>query len=64
MSSITVGECPKCHADLEYKESFPEGGFLFWECSCPKCKWKGREWYDLKFDGFTDKNGFSIRLHE
>lgn len=58
------GECPKCSMELEYSgdglqtEDYEN---YYYDVLCPACGWEGREWVELKFTGFTDAEGESVR---
>ena len=51
---ISSGYCPCCGEGLNYGDSEFEDEGVYFECSCLVCGFKGQEWYDLKFVGFSD----------
>jgi len=57
------GRCPKCgNTDLDYGASELECNQIFYPFSCKYCKFEGKEWYILKFNGFTDVLNVIIQI--
>lgn len=55
-------ECPKCGSEnLEYGVSEVDYE-LSYPVECKDCGFTGKEWYNLKFSGFTDENGNDVKL--
>lgn len=55
MMDIEEGKCPLCGGKLLYDAGeVSDLNQYFYTVSCSTCKFTGKEWYNLKFDGFTD----------
>ena len=51
---IEPGVCPMCGKTLAEGDQEDQGGTHRWtDVSCPNCEWEGRQWDQIKFDGFT-----------
>lgn len=51
------GNCPKCNStDLKYDTLEVHDTCISYPFECSKCGFKGFEWYNLTFSGFTDEN--------
>mgnify|MGYP006278431849 CR=1 FL=1 len=58
---VECGKCPKCESEnLEYGVLEPTDMSVYYPVTCKDCGFTGREWYDLNFSGFTDKNGNEV----
>jgi len=45
-----VGKCPICgNPDPDYGELEPDGEAIYYEISCKKCGFSGREYYNLEY---------------
>lgn len=53
---VEEDKCPICGGELEYGESGIIDEGVFYEVSCPKCGFSGKEWYRMEFDGYIDYN--------
>lgn len=52
------GICPKCKSELEYQSiDFGIGDVVFYPVKCQECGFSGKEWYELRFTGFSDMDG-------
>ena len=56
--------CPKCGSDgLSYEtivDSTPSIQAIYYPCTCETCGFIGKEYYNLAFTEYTDKNDISI----
>jgi ribosomal protein L37AE/L43A len=50
------GVCPRCDGEnLDYQSGNLEDTLQYsFEVECKDCGWKGKEWYEMRFCGFTD----------
>lgn len=56
--TLTQGSCPECGASLDYNGALVhEEDSVYYNVSCTACPWKGREYYQPVFIGFTSENG-------
>ena len=59
------GKCPKCSSEnLEYDTIDLENGCVYYPFMCNNCNFRGREWYELEFSGFTDDDGNEMENEE
>jgi hypothetical protein len=57
---LEKGKCPKCKSEnIEYDVAVIDMQ-LFYPFKCKDCGFVGREWYTIKFIGFTDANNYDI----
>ena len=62
---MPVGICPNCHSEnLDYGTSVLQDMQMGYPVECKNCGFKGKEWYDLKFTGYTDENGNEVEKCE
>jgi len=48
------GKCPKCGKALTYGSLIPEEGMIYYEVYCNPCGFRGREYYEMDFDGIIE----------
>lgn len=52
--SNTLGVCPYCNSeDIDYGSVHFEADFLYFPCTCNKCKRYFEEWNELTFAGLN-----------
>jgi len=62
---MEAGFCPKCNENtLEYGVLEPEDESIFYPVVCAGCGFKGKEYYNLTFDGFYDNDGNKVEEND
>lgn len=51
-----IGHCPNCDgSNLDYGDTTFEDEQLYFEVECLDCKWEGKEWFNLTFIEYSDR---------
>lgn len=50
---IADGICPICGAELEYGNQDVQDEYKWYDVSCGRCGWQGRQWDKVTFTGYT-----------